>query len=119
MPRVSNVDDGVVEQRRTLSCPSRSSFEEEDHNYDKQNNYDEESIIEEPEGTRENNMVDIDDVNDLDIVENMSFLPSILPTESRISPYPASGVNRFPVPDCYVRWTVSIEILFSERKRVL
>lgn len=28
--------------------------------------------------------------------------------KARTSPYPAADINRFPVPDCYVSWAVSL-----------
>ena len=46
----------------------------------------------------------------LDVDDDFGSIPSISPsllTESRTSPYPASGVIRFPVPDHFVCWTVS------------
>ena len=44
-----------------------------------------------------------------DVDSIIESIPSISPTllkESRMSPYPASCVTRFPVPDCFVCWTV-------------
>ena len=40
-------------------------------------------------------------------IEDTPAFPHTLPIESRKSPYPASDVIRFPVPDSYVDWTVS------------
>ena len=96
-----------------MSCPSRSSFEQEDakDGHDERNSreFHSPSLSEVDE-----NEIDIDEVDapadSIDgpyAIEDTPAFPHTLPIESRKSPYPASGVIRFSVPDSYVSWIVS------------
>lgn len=101
---------------RTTSCPSRTSFEEESNEPEMRNSLAEHQmrnlhaegmIPEQYEETLDEDNPDARDLGDV-VIEDIPYVSRLLPRESRISPYPASGVKRFNVPDHYVDWNVSI-----------
>ena len=104
---VSSQDEDASWRGRSFSCPSRPSFEQEQAAERVIDDYRAPVISEVDE-----NGVDEVDINEVNfdgssMVESTTSIPPVLLKESRKSPYPASGLSRFPVPDCYVSWTVS------------
>lgn len=105
-------DEDVFWRGRSYSCPSRPSFEREEA---AERGIEEERVPTISED--DENDVDEVDINAVNfdgssIVESATTsIPLALLKESRTSPYPASGLSRFPVPDCYVSWTVSSMLL--------
>ena len=97
-------------RERSISCPPQSSFERDNTSDSGDGSFfiDSNAVL----GEVDENDFDEVDTNavNFDADSAVESIPSISPTllkESRISPYPASGVTRFPVPDCFVSWTVS------------
>jgi len=112
MTHDSTNDDGVLLRRRTVSCPSRSSFEQEDaKNGTSERNsreFHSPALSEVDENEIDIDEVDApsDNLDGFNAIEDVPAFPLTLPIESRKSPYPASGVIRFSVPDSCVGWII-------------
>ena len=94
----SAIDETEPFRERSSSCPNRLSFEQEQHPHQIEI---QEKIDETPEDDDTDGMA-VDSIADDTIA--VSFF---IHEKARTSPYPASDINRFPVPDCYVPWAVS------------
>ena len=99
MQNQSAIDEFEPFRERSSSCPNRLSFEDEAHPHQIEI---QEKIDETPEEDDTDGMA-MDSIVD-DTIAQISFIHE----KARTSPYPASDINRFPVPDFYVPWAVSL-----------